>query len=277
MFDQILTIDDTNVEALMRRAMVYLDQSNTACEADYKRAASLAPESPSVLYHRGQYLLLSNQPSAAADDFKKSIRCGHTSFMPYMALSHALTALSHQKASEAQQIKNAGSKRAKETEAKETLEEALSTLDDAAAKFSGVATVYVYKGQVLEQAGRAPDAEKAFKMAHKLDKTNPMPLFHLGVMALRPTQPGNTAMLRRAVVLLEQAVKVEPQCGPALEHLGHISLSTKDYVKAEYWFNQVLKQAKPHAIMPDQLEMMHIFKESASMQSQLKSEGYAIV
>jgi len=275
-FNQILAIDDTNVEALMRRAMVYLDQSNPACEADYKRAAKLAPESPSVLYHRGQYLLLSNQPGAAAEDFKKSIQCGHTSFMPYMALSHALTALSHQKSAEAQQGGNGVSKRGKQASSVTLMQEALSALDDAAAKFAGVATVYLYKGQVLEQADRAADAEKAFKMAHKLDKTNPMPLFHLGAMALRPTKPGGAPNLVQGVALLEQAVKIEPQCGPALEHLGHISMSTKDYVKAEYWFSQVLKQAKSHAMMPDQLEMIHIFKESASMQAQLKSEGYAI-
>ena len=55
----------------------------------------------------------------------------------------------------------------------------------AADKFPKEATVYVYKGQILEQAERFPEAEKAYKKAFKMDKTNSMPLFHLGVMALR--------------------------------------------------------------------------------------------
>ena len=99
---------------------------------------------------------------------------------------------------------------------------------------------------------------------------NPNPTFRL---CLRSTPKGAT-QLAKGMALLEKAVDLEPTNVNALRHLGHISMNTKDYKKAEFWFNQVLTHTKPHSMMPEELEMVYIFKETAAMQAVCKSEGY---
>jgi tetratricopeptide (TPR) repeat protein len=200
-----------------------------------------------------------NRADEATADFQKAIKCGHTTFMPYLALSHALTSQCTQALQCGcrsqpdhifQNVPGGGmqacdrflprnvNRKAEDDRvtAQKFLAEALATLEDAAERFPQEATVYLYKGQILEQAQRFPEAKKAYKKAFKMDKTNSMPLFHLGLMALR----GGASQLAEGMALLQNAVELEPSNVNALRHLGHISMNTKDYKKADFWFGQVL-------------------------------------
>ena len=89
-------------------------------------------------------MLLSTPPDAAtgaqtviradeaAADFTKAIDCGHTSFMPYLALSHALTA----QCSQVFQCSSGQTPEADRTKAQKLLADALQALVRALFPFS---------------------------------------------------------------------------------------------------------------------------------------------
>jgi len=253
MYSAVITADDTNVDAYLGRAMVLLDQGKQACKEDYDMALKLGPKAPSVLYHLGQYNFLAKNVTEAIAKFREAIERGHQGYMPHLSLAQAFMVQSK-------------------------FDEALAEIKVAEEKFPGESTVFVYKGQALQQQGQAgggPDkfdqAEEAFNMAFKKDKGNPMALFHLGYITLM-RNPGPP--FGRAVALFENAVKIDKHCFSAIEHLGHLHMNMKDFAKAGEWFDMYVKNTVGSAshISQEYLEQVCVFRESAKMYLKLREE-----
>jgi Flp pilus assembly protein TadD len=94
-------------------------------------------------------------------------------------------------------------------------DEALATLKDAAGRAPDDTTVLFQYGAALDRAGRAADAEKAFRDVIAKDPLDASALNYLGYMlAERGTS------LDEAVSLIQRALKVEPNNPSYLDSLG---------------------------------------------------------
>ncbi|KAJ2166610.1 TOM (translocase of outer membrane) complex component [Coemansia sp. RSA 518] len=95
----------------------------------------------------------------------------------------------------------------------------MATFDEAMKKFPTRSDLYNYYGEVLAEQGGYDSAIGAFEKAIELDSTNPLPYVNQAISLFQTSgQPD------RALTLIREALKVDPECELAVAALSQIYL-----------------------------------------------------
>lgn len=209
-YDMCAEIEPDNVEMLVRRAGVKMDDGKAEEASDLFEAALVKdPSSRDALLHRSNLWLLKGDIDGAKRDLEKCNR-----LYPNYLLGHLRLATVQMQA--------------------EDPVGARASLDASAAASPNSSDVRSYRGELLFAEGKLDEARAEFEAASALDPGNPTPYVNGALVAMSaPDTTTGMPDVARAVELLTKALEVDPQFLTAYLHLGQLRLSTsKSIVEA---------------------------------------------
>ncbi|KAJ3242304.1 TOM (translocase of outer membrane) complex component [Chytriomyces hyalinus] len=191
--DKSLAIEPNNTNTLIKRASIFMERQDLeGALREYQRAEIINPKDPDLYYHRGQVRFLTGDIPAAIKDYKKSLELDNEFVYAHIQLAVALYKNDDQSGADKTFIK-------------------------ALRKFSGVAEVYNYYGEVLLDQQRFDEALKNFDKAISLDGKSPLPYINKSILYLQyksdPVQ---------AEQLCKKAAEVDPTCDIAFVQLAQL-------------------------------------------------------
>jgi len=200
-YDRCGNLEPTNVEILVRKAGVQMDDSKAAEAAElFDAALGLDPTSRDALLHRSNLHLLKTDVDAAKKDLEKCIDLYPNFLLARLRLATVLM-----------QGNN--------------IAEARTCLDGAAAISMNSSDVHSYLGELKFAEGDLPGARVEFDRAIEIDPTNPTPYVNSALAAMNTPGPTGLPDLPEAISLLEKALEKDPQFLTAYLHLGQLRLS----------------------------------------------------
>lgn len=193
-FQEALALDPNHTLTLVRRAIATLEMPTPdklkKSQDDLHQAATLEPKNPAVLYHQAQFLMLSQQFASASDGFKKCIDFGHGGYTPWLQLAATKHRLGQSN-------------------------EAMKLFVKVEKLFPNEAMVYIYKGQILMNQGKADEADAAFAKANSADSANPLPFVNKGMLYMQGDPQGTSPSvdkIKEGLDMFEKAIAIEPKC-----------------------------------------------------------------
>ncbi|EDQ91256.1 uncharacterized protein MONBRDRAFT_31492 [Monosiga brevicollis MX1] len=223
-------ITSNNVFVLIRRATVLLEKGR-APEAIADAEKAVATGNPFAFICRGQVHAQTGRQAEAFADFEKAIAMEkNTSYIPYIHV--VLKALQTDPAAAGQ------------------------LLDSALEKFSDVAIMHQFKGEVLMNLGQLAAAEQAFDQALTVDPDSPNAIVNKGMVLI---QQGK---LREGQELIEQALKIDPLCEAAYARLAELEMQKQNGKKAVEYYQKAIDCAS----VPGEIQQLLQHREAAYAQ-----------
>ncbi|KAL4066371.1 hypothetical protein V8B97DRAFT_2066284 [Scleroderma yunnanense] len=214
-----LALNPTLTQSLVKLASVHMEEGdNKRAFASFEQAIEVDPSDPDVYYHRGQVDFITNDFTAAAENYTKS-----TSLDSTFVFSHIQLAVAQYKMG--------------------NIANSMATFRRTMTAFPNRAEVCNYYGELLLDQQRFSDAVEKFDRAIELEKakspSNPLPLVNkaLAVFQWHKDLSGAEQLCREALVL-------DPSCEPAVATLAQLALQKSEIEVAIGWFEKQVDLAR---------------------------------
>ncbi|KAJ2159638.1 TOM (translocase of outer membrane) complex component [Coemansia sp. RSA 552] len=193
--DHALDINPAHVRSYLRKANLFTEKKDLDTVAQLLNEALAAdPSSAETHFQKGQVHFLKQEFGNAATEYERAAELDADFVYPRIQLGVVQFKLGK-------------------------MQEAMTTFDDAMKKFPTRSDLYNYYGEVLAEQGGSDSAIGAFAKAIELDGTNPLPYVN---QAIALFQANNEA--EKALSLIQNALKVDPECELAVAALSQIYL-----------------------------------------------------
>ena len=130
----------------------------------------------------------------------------------------------------------------------ERFDAAIALLESAERRFADNTSILFRLGAVLEESGRAADAERRFRRILDLDPEHAATLNYLGYMLADRGE-----RLEESVMLLERAIEADPYNGAYLDSLGWAYFKLDRLDRAEPLLQQASEQMAWNSVIQDHL------------------------
>ncbi|KAJ2119524.1 TOM (translocase of outer membrane) complex component [Coemansia sp. RSA 720] len=193
--NKALDVEPSHVRSYLRKANLFtekkdLEEVSSLLDQAHKADA----ENAETFFQQGQVHFLKQEFEAASNDYKRAAELDPDFVYPRIQLGVVQFKVGK-------------------------IEEAMATFDEAMKKFPTRSDLYNYYGEVLAEQGGYDSAIGAFEKAIELDSTNPLPYVNQAISLFQTSgQPD------RALTLIREALKVDPECELAVAALSQIYL-----------------------------------------------------
>ncbi|KAJ2478895.1 TOM (translocase of outer membrane) complex component [Coemansia sp. RSA 2131] len=193
--NKALDVEPSHVRSYLRKANLFtekkdLEEVSSLLDQAHKADA----ENAETFFQQGQVHFLKQEFEAASNDYKRAAELDPDFVYPRIQLGVVQFKVGK-------------------------IEEAMATFDEAMKKFPTRSDLYNYYGEVLAEQGGYDSAIGAFEKAIELDSSNPLPYVNQAISLFQTSgQPD------RALTLIREALKVDPECELAVAALSQIYL-----------------------------------------------------
>ncbi|KIN96739.1 hypothetical protein M404DRAFT_927158 [Pisolithus tinctorius Marx 270] len=220
--EESLALNPSLTQSLVKLASVHMEEGNHAQAMEcFEQAIKVDSSDPDVYYHRGQVHFITNDYSAAAENYTKS-----TSLDSTFVFSHIQLAVAQYKMG--------------------NVSNSMATFRRTMTAFPNRAEVCNYYGELLLDQQRFDDAVEKFDRAIELDKAksppNPLPLVNKALAMFQWHKD-----IDRAEVLCREALAIDSSCEPAVATLAQLALQKGEMETAIEWFEKQVDLARGEA------------------------------
>ncbi|KAJ2137918.1 TOM (translocase of outer membrane) complex component [Coemansia sp. RSA 678] len=193
--NKALVVEPNHVRSYLRKANLFTEKKDLEEVLSLLDQAHKADsENAETFFQQGQVHFLKQEFEAASNDYKRAAELDPDFVYPRIQLGVVQFKVGK-------------------------IEEAMATFDEAMKKFPTRSDLYNYYGEVLAEQGGYDSAIGAFEKAIELDSTNPLPYVNQAISLFQTSgQPD------RALTLIREALKVDPECELAVAALSQIYL-----------------------------------------------------
>ncbi|KAJ2179487.1 TOM (translocase of outer membrane) complex component, partial [Coemansia sp. RSA 551] len=193
--NKALVVEPSHVRSYLRKANLFTEKKDLEEVSSLLDQAHKADsENAETFFQQGQVHFLKQEFEAASNDYKRAAELDPDFVYPRIQLGVVQFKVGK-------------------------IEEAMATFDEAMKKFPTRSDLYNYYGEVLAEQGGYDSAIGAFEKAIELDSTNPLPYVNQAISLFQTSgQPD------RALTLIREALKVDPECELAVAALSQIYL-----------------------------------------------------
>ncbi|KAJ2573990.1 TOM (translocase of outer membrane) complex component [Coemansia sp. RSA 1807] len=193
--NKALVVEPSHVRSYLRKANLFTEKKDLEEVSSLLDQAHKADsENAETFFQQGQVHFLKQEFEAASNDYKRAAELDPDFVYPRIQLGVVQFKVGK-------------------------IEEAMATFDEAMKKFPTRSDLYNYYGEVLAEQGGYDSAIGAFEKAIELDNTNPLPYVNQAISLFQTSgQPD------RALTLIREALKVDPECELAVAALSQIYL-----------------------------------------------------
>ncbi|KAJ2501066.1 TOM (translocase of outer membrane) complex component [Coemansia sp. RSA 1972] len=193
--NKALVVEPSHVRSYLRKANLFTEKKDLEEVSSLLDQAHKADsENAETFFQQGQVHFLKQEFEAASNDYKRAAELDPDFVYPRIQLGVVQFKVGK-------------------------IEEAMATFDEAMKKFPTRSDLYNYYGEVLAEQGGYDSAIGAFEKAIDLDSTNPLPYVNQAISLFQTSgQPD------RALTLIREALKVDPECELAVAALSQIYL-----------------------------------------------------
>ncbi|KAJ2449663.1 TOM (translocase of outer membrane) complex component [Coemansia sp. RSA 2336] len=237
--DKALELDPKHVRSYLRKANLFTEKKeleNVSSLLD--QALEADAENAETFFQQGQVHFLKQEFSEAAKEYERAAELDPNFVYPRIQLGVVQFKLGK-------------------------IEDAMATFDEAMKKFPTRSDLYNYYGEVLAEQGGYDSAISAFEKAIELDKNNPLPYVNQAISLFQTN--GNAD---KALTLIREALKVDPECELAVAALSQIYLQMGMFEESLSMLRRAVDLAKSEEEMVSAIT----FRETTAAQYRFMKE-----
>jgi mitochondrial import receptor subunit TOM70 len=209
-YDKVQKLEPNNSRIYVKKAGVKMDSADFETALEYlNKALEIDSSFVDAMFHRANLYMLQRKVEEAKSDLEKCVSKQPNNVMARLRLASIMAAM-------------------------DDYDGAMNQVNKAKEYEPLNSEVHSYRGELCFTRNEMKEAAEAFEHAIQLEPTNPTPYINAAMVVLNtPPSPGMMLDTTKAISMLEEAIKYDPQFTSAYVQLGQLRLGTsKDIYEA---------------------------------------------